>query len=126
MNVSPIISHKLKAATTLTAHQLVKITTDGIEACTSSDIPIGTVLQDCDATVPGRDIADVQLIGTGSHYVVMGSGTDIVPGDGLEIDSTAGRVVKLASGLRVGFALTGGLVDGEVIRAILNRPDTIV
>ena len=66
MNPNPIISLPVKAATALVANRRVKVGTGAkVEYAGASDTAIGTVLQDCDATIVGRDQAAVQLRGTG-------------------------------------------------------------
>ena len=118
MNPNPIISLPVKAATALVANRRVKVGTGAkVEYAGASDTAIGTVLQDCDATIVGRDQAAVQLRGTGINYVTYGTSTALTAGDEL-VGAANGKVTKGASS-PIGVALEAATADGDVIRAFL-------
>lgn len=118
MNPANVISYPLKASTTLSAHLRVKITTDGVEAAGASDQEVGTILNDADASVVGRDHASIALAKNyGVHYLTYGTSTALAAGDTL-VRAANGKVTKGASS-PIGVALQSAAADGDIIRAIL-------
>lgn len=118
MNPNPIISLPVKASTALVAHRRVKVGTGAkVEYAGASDTSIGTVLQDCDATVPDRAQAAVHLRGNGINYVTYGTATALTAGDEL-VGAANGKVTK-GSSSPIGVALEAATADGDIIRAIL-------
>lgn len=117
MNSNNIISLQIADSTTLTAGLRVKVSTSGYVAVAgASDTAIGTVLQDVDSTVPGRNIADIQRIPCGIHYAVYGTSTALSAGD--PVGAIAGGKITKDAVAPVGVALESATADGDVIRVV--------
>jgi len=126
MNTSNVISLPVAADLSAYEHELVKLTSTGVDLCASiTDRPIGTLLRGNAKKESGSAVGmacDVFLsAGNGLHFVKCGNATAITMGDELEQDATDGRVVKRVAGTVIGVAVDSvpASSDGGVFRAIL-------
>lgn len=126
MNTSTVISLPVAADLSAYEHELVKLTSTGVNLCASiTDRPIGTLLRGNAKKESGSAVGmacDVFLsAGNGLHFVKCGNSTAIAMGDELEQDTTDGRLVKRVAGTVVGVAVDAlpANSDGGIFRAIL-------